>query len=125
MLIKKSIVESDERENGLRKILNFGHTLGHGIERASGLYHGESVALGMIPMCSPMLRERLRQLLNKIELSTELNFDLDKALAFMKHDKKGDGDNVDAIFVDSPGKYRIEKMPLAALCEYIKNTVEV
>jgi len=48
--IKKSIVEMDEREQGLRRILNFGHTLGHALETASGyaLSHGEGVALGMI-----------------------------------------------------------------------------
>ncbi len=47
--IKKTIVELDEREGGLRRILNFGHTVGHAIEAASGykLSHGESVALGM------------------------------------------------------------------------------
>lgn len=47
--IKTGIVASDEREHGLRKILNFGHTLGHGIEAASGysLLHGEAVAIGM------------------------------------------------------------------------------
>ncbi|MBQ2863141.1 MAG: 3-dehydroquinate synthase, partial [Clostridia bacterium] len=52
--VKKSVVEQDEKESGLRKILNFGHTVGHGIESSEGmsaLYHGECVALGMIPMC--------------------------------------------------------------------------
>lgn len=52
------MVERDETEQGLRAILNFGHTLGHGIEavkgiggrRKTGLYHGECVALGMLPM---------------------------------------------------------------------------
>ena len=55
---KKNIVEQDETEQGMRKALNFGHTLGHGIEavrgikgrRTTGLYHGECVALGMLPM---------------------------------------------------------------------------
>ena len=53
--IKKAVVEQDEKEQGLRKILNFGHTIGHGVEsfeRLNGLYHGECVALGMIPMVS-------------------------------------------------------------------------
>ena len=44
--IKKSVVEQDEKEAGLRRILNFGHTVGHGIESSkSELYHGECVAL--------------------------------------------------------------------------------
>ena len=55
---KKKIVEQDERESSVRACLNFGHTIGHGIEavrgvrgrRTTGLYHGECVALGMLPM---------------------------------------------------------------------------
>ena len=53
--IKGSVIEQDEKEQGLRRALNFGHTLGHGIEslyEENGLYHGECVALGMLPMCS-------------------------------------------------------------------------
>ena len=58
---KKSIVEQDETEQGMRKALNFGHTIGHGIEavkgikgrRTTGLFHGECVALGMLPMIDP------------------------------------------------------------------------
>jgi 3-dehydroquinate synthase len=51
LAIKKSVVEQDEREAGLRKVLNFGHTVGHGMESSGGmseLYHGECVALGMV-----------------------------------------------------------------------------
>lgn len=60
--IKKSVVEQDETESGLRKILNFGHTIGHGIESAlsPNLYHGECVALGMLPMCEGEARVRLQ-----------------------------------------------------------------
>lgn len=52
LVMKKNVVERDEREAGLRATLNFGHTLGHAIESANhlgGLYHGECVALGMLP----------------------------------------------------------------------------
>ena len=59
LTIKKLVVEADEREGSLRKILNFGHTFGHGIEARGGLYHGECVALGMLPMASASVRERL------------------------------------------------------------------
>jgi 3-dehydroquinate synthase len=57
--IKTSIVQRDERESGLRKILNFGHTIGHAIEQASGfrLLHGQAVAIGMAVECA--LGERL------------------------------------------------------------------
>jgi 3-dehydroquinate synthase len=119
--IKKDVVEKDEREAGLRRILNFGHTLGHGIEALGELYHGECVALGMIPMCTKEVRTRLIKLLCEMGLPTEFNGELDKTLEFMKHDKKCDGDMTYAIFVDKPGSYRIEKMPHSALVKHIKS----
>ena len=62
LMIKRSVVEQDERESGLsRRALNFGHTLGHGIEAASGgaLLHGECVALGMLPMSAGTAKEKI------------------------------------------------------------------
>ena len=60
--IKKGIVEIDEKEKGLRRILNFGHTIGHAIEAASGytVSHGEAVALGMV--AAVRISERLYDL---------------------------------------------------------------
>ena len=54
LIIKRDVVEKDPKEQGLRKVLNFGHTLGHAIESAQGgkLLHGECVGIGMIPMCA-------------------------------------------------------------------------
>lgn len=115
LMIKKSVVEKDERESGLRKILNFGHTFGHGIEAAEGmggLYHGECVALGMIPVCSDEVRARLIPVLRKIGLPTEYKKGIDTALAFVLHDKKSHADSVEAIFVDTPGSFRIENMKI-------------
>lgn len=113
--IKKSIVEQDEKESDLRRILNFGHTLGHGIEAASGgeLYHGECVALGMIPMCAPDVRARLIAILQSLGLPTKIEGDLETVLHFTTHDKKCEGDAINAVFVDEIGSCRIEKMPLA------------
>ena len=125
LLIKKSVVEADERESGLRKILNFGHTLGHGIESLGGLYHGECVALGMIPMCAKGTRERLIKILSRVGLPTEHKYDFDKIFEIMKHDKKGDGEMTDVIFVDTPGSCRIEKVALTKLLEHIKRETEV
>ena len=126
LMIKKAVVERDEKESSLRKILNFGHTLGHGIEaqqQMHGLLHGECVALGMIPMCSPAVRERLIPVLKKLGLPTEHRYDLEGALAFTLHDKKCASGTVDVIFVDEIGSYRIEKMPLDGWQEYIRKNV--
>ena len=81
--IKKGVVEVDERENGLRKILNFGHTFGHAVESAeglSGLYHGECVAIGMLAVSDGEVKERLSSVLKKVGLPTEYNGDT-KAIA--------------------------------------------
>lgn len=127
LMIKKSVVEKDERESGLRKILNFGHTFGHGIESAegmSGLYHGECVALGMIPVSSDEVRARLIPVLKKLGLPTEYSKDVDAALGYVLHDKKSHADRVEAVFVDVPGSFRIENMKISDFSKLVKERLE-
>ena len=115
LLVKINVVEQDEKENGLRKVLNFGHTLGHGIEGASGmseLYHGECVALGMIPMCSEKLRGDLIKILKSLGLPTTVKGDIEKMLATATHDKKRDGGSISAVFSDTAGSFEFRKMPI-------------
>ena len=121
--IKKNVVELDEKESGLRKILNLGHTLGHGIEGASGmgeLYHGECVALGMLPVVSDEVKERLIVALKSLNLPTEYNGKIDDALSLICHDKKCDGDKISIVLVDKIGSYEIKKMTLNEFCELVK-----
>ncbi|MBO7374370.1 MAG: 3-dehydroquinate synthase, partial [Lachnospiraceae bacterium] len=59
--LKADVVEKDEKEAGLRKVLNFGHTLGHGIEVSTDLLHGESVGIGMLAMCDDEVKVRIEQ----------------------------------------------------------------
>ena len=117
--IKKAVVEADERESGLRKILNFGHTLGHGIESAAApsLYHGECVALGMLPMCSPAVRERLIPVLRMLDLPTSVSLPSSAVREAVSHDKKSAGDSVDAVFVEEPGSCRVERIGVDGLME--------
>ena len=127
LMIKKAVVEEDERESGLRKVLNFGHTLGHGIEAVeglSGLYHGECVALGMIPMCGRKIRERVYRVLSALSLPMDHVFELDAALSYISRDKKCSGDFVSAVFADDIGSFRIEKMPISELVFYIREQSE-
>ena len=124
--IKKQVVEQDEREAGLRKILNFGHTFGHAVEAEEemrGFYHGECVAIGMLVTSSAEVRERLVRVLKRLGLPTEYNGDLDKALSFISHDKKCEGEGVSVIFVDTPGGFRIEKMTTKAFCELVRERI--
>ena len=113
--IKKTVVEQDERETGLRRILNFGHTLGHGIEsqaHISGLYHGECVALGMIPMCHGEVRARLLSVLSSLGLPTRIEGDLEAMLDAVSHDKKASGDEISTVWVEKVGSSSIRKMPI-------------
>ena len=123
--IKKAVVEEDERECGVRKILNFGHTLGHGIEASSGMeeyLHGECVAMGMLPVSSPEVRERLIPVLKKLSLPTVYGGDIEAAAALAVHDKKCDGDKISVVLVGEVGSYAIEKMKLSDFLTLIKTS---
>lgn len=113
LMIKKNVVEQDEKEQGLRKILNFGHTIGHGIEsfeHLNGLYHGECVALGMIPMVGDELRPRLLGVLERLNLPTSAALDAEEVYRAMTHDKKGEGDTVTITTVPAPGEFEMKKV---------------
>ena len=116
--IKKFVVEEDEKEQGLRRILNFGHTLAHAIESQSNMtdiYHGEAVALGMLPMCSKAVRERLLPVLEKLNLPTTFKLDMKAVATAICHDKKADGDYITVVFVPEVGKWEMKKLPIAEL----------
>lgn len=127
LMIKKAVVEADEREGGLRKILNFGHTLGHGIEAAEemhGFYHGECVAIGMMAVSSPEVRERLIPVLKKVSLPYSYNGDVEVALGYISHDKKCEGERISVVFVDEIGSYRIEKTDVEDFCAHVREEMK-
>ena len=106
--LKRKIVASDETEQtGARRVLNFGHTLGHGIEIAAGgaLLHGEAVALGMLPMTTEGTKKRLTVLYEKIGLPLSAGYDRETAYRAMKHDKKAGENGVICVMVSKPGEY--------------------
>ena len=126
LLIKKTVVEADEKESGLRRILNFGHTLGHGIESESGLnglYHGECVALGMIPMCSERVQARLLPVLASLGLPTRVEGDLEAILTLSAHDKKRSGSNISVVWVEEIGSCEIRTLPLEDWKQTIRKTL--
>jgi 3-dehydroquinate synthase len=106
-------------------VLNFGHTLAHAIESESHktpefLYHGECVAVGMLPMCSPEARARLSSVLEKLGLPTVAPFSGEALVEALRHDKKISGKDITLILVDKIGEYRMEKMPFSAFAEKVK-----
>ncbi|MEE1279248.1 MAG: 3-dehydroquinate synthase [Oscillospiraceae bacterium] len=125
--IKKQVVEEDEREAGLRKILNFGHTLAHAVESANemqNLYHGECVSLGMLPMCSSEVKGRLQAVLKKLNLPTELSADPETLIEACRHDKKTAGDDITVVLVPEIGSFELKKMPFCELEERIRQVTE-
>ena len=114
--IKKSIVEIDEREHGLRRILNFGHTLGHALEAASEykLSHGEGVALGMIAAArlSTMMNylpveesDRIKSVIAKAGLPTTIDaaFAADEVIRRFRADKKKKDDVIHFVLIKKIG----------------------
>jgi len=101
MAVKISIIEADPYERGIRAALNFGHTVGHGVELVSGFQvrHGEAVAIGMVVeakmaeqlgLAATGLADEIAAVLRKLGLPTQIPGSLDRAAIInaMKHDKK-------------------------------------
>ena len=122
--IKKDVVEQDEKERGLRRILNFGHTIGHGIEAVTGLYHGECVALGMLAMCSDAVRARLLPVLESLRLPTSVHADAERVYEAMLHDKKAVGGSLTVVRVETPGDCALEPVAPESLREKIAQVVK-
>ena len=121
--IKASVVEADEREAGLRAILNFGHTFGHAVEaltKYKEYKHGEAVAIGMVcaselshraGVCNKSVVERVRNVIKKAGLPTEgPDFPRKSFLKAMEIDKKVVGGELRFVLVEGIGKVRIEKV---------------
>ena len=123
VLLKREIVEQDEKETNLRRVLNFGHTIGHGIESAANgtLLHGECVAIGMLPMCAEPLRERLKTILDRLELPTEADLEPDEVYAALIHDKKSLADGIGVVRSEAPGSFSIETVP----CEKLRPLIDI
>ncbi len=123
LAVKKSVVEQDEKENGLRQILNFGHTIGHAIESAgelAGMLHGEAIGIGMLQVTEDAaLRERLAAVLRKLNLPTSHEYPVEQLMEIISHDKKQSGNKINLILVKTPGKAEIVKMPLEAVKKYL------
>jgi 3-dehydroquinate synthase len=126
--IKIAIVEGDERENGERKKLNFGHTLGHALEKVVTISHGEAVSVGMCfaGMLSQRYagfkaseHERLLSLLRALHLPLQVPADKKKLKAAIGHDKKRHAGAIDFVMLERIGKARIISLPVAVLKEAI------
>ena len=125
IIAKKSVVEKDEKEQDLRKILNFGHTVGHGIESTNfgKIFHGEAVALGMLTMCSPTVKDRLIKVLKDNELYKEVQYNWELIESAILHDKKSKGGLITTVQVEEIGSYVMVDMDVDTIINRAKETL--
>ena len=127
--LKTKVVEADEKEKGVRRILNFGHTIGHGFESAyeGKMLHGEAVAFGMLAISEGEICRRLETLLEHLDMmetlkelyaccTDEKKQDIKNAILY---DKTGDGDSCNIVIVPSAGSYELKKVTMKDLFEKV------
>ncbi len=125
VVIKSSVVNKDEREQGERKKLNFGHTFGHAIEKTTDiLLHGEAISVGMVVatkistskgLLTKQEAERVKKLLAMLELPVTLDTNRKKMMDAIKRDKKREGDDIDFVLLDGIGKAVLKKISIKEL----------
>lgn len=121
--IKKDIVQKDELDNGIRQILNFGHTIGHAIEQESkyDLLHGEAVSIGMTLMSKEYdYYNDLIKVLNKYNLPQSYEYDNDVILNYIKTDKKVTGNKLNIILVKDLGNGVIKTIDINEIIKYLR-----
>jgi len=129
--IKRRVVEADERESGLRMILNFGHTLGHAIERAGGFArysHGQAVAAGMVwaarlgerlGVTPPGVSGLIEQAVGRWGLPGQVSERGSALYDALTVDKKRDGDRIRLVLLKDIGEASVVPLPLAELREHL------
>ena len=124
--IKRAVVDEDERDLGGRQILNFGHTLGHAIERCMGfsIYHGQGVAIGMSILTRAAVREKLcpaecaevlGRLLEKYHLPETTDLPAEKLIEAAHADKKRRGSGITLVLPERFGRCALKKTDYAYL----------
>ena len=123
LMMKKKVVEIDEREIGVRRILNFGHTIGHGIEsyyHLHDVYHGEAVALGMMKMIKDeTIRDRLHPIYQRLNLKEDIDYDRQQVYDFITKDKKIDGGTLTIVLLRKIGEAYLKDIPTEKIKEYL------
>ena len=122
--IKSAIVNQDEREQGLRRILNFGHTFGHALEKIRRLSHGEAVAAGMMiatrisvkmGLLQNSAAQRIERILRQLQLPTHVPADRAELMEVLKKDKKRQQGGVHFVLLTAIGQATVEKISFEEL----------
>jgi 3-dehydroquinate synthase len=130
--LKSLLVEEDVYDNGNRRLLNFGHTAGHAIEKLENIPHGFAIAKGMVIACKISeeinnfysdQKERVIALLQKFGLPTTIDINKDKVLDLMNMDKKRESDMVNYVLIDEIGKGTITPISMVQLKDLFTQTI--
>jgi 3-dehydroquinate synthase len=130
--IKTAVVVDDEFEKGDRKLLNFGHTIGHAIENLHQLPHGHAVSIGMVAACNLSEQfndfhfdeaKRIVLLLSKYHLPVDIETEHEEIFSLLKMDKKRAGAAIDFILLRTIGVAQIKSVPLDLLHKHLKEIV--
>jgi 3-dehydroquinate synthase len=122
--IKAGVVGRDEREAGERRILNFGHTFGHALEKAGGLSHGEAVSIGMVLAAGLSVKmnrlsaaayQRIAGLLRRLRLPVSTAVNPDQVLAALRRDKKREAARIHFVLLDDIGRAAVEEVDIREL----------
>lgn len=128
--IKSAVVEKDEFEQGDRRLLNFGHTLGHAIEKLYELPHGHAISIGMVVAC--MISEeftgftesdKVIATLKRYGLPTVAEFDSREVLNVLRMDKKKVKDTMNYVFLKKIGQGVVKNVPLVELEKIVQSII--
>ncbi|MBU6158337.1 MAG: 3-dehydroquinate synthase [Bacteroidetes bacterium] len=129
-LIKTKVVQNDEFEKGDRKLLNFGHTLGHAIENIYDLSHGQAISIGMAyaaelseKLVGYKEKEKLVALLDQYGLTTYTKLDVDQAFEILIKDKKKTAGDIHYILLKKNGKGITYQISLKKLKPLLKSVI--
>ena len=127
-ILKTKVVQQDEFEKGERRLLNFGHTLGHALENQYELLHGQAISIGMTYAChiSEQLTgfkqtEKVVNILDKYGLPTYASFDKQKVFEVLKMDKKREKKEMNYVLLEKIGKGVVKQIELKKLEQIIAN----
>jgi 3-dehydroquinate synthase len=130
--IKTAVVVEDELEKGDRKLLNFGHTLGHAIENIYQLLHGHAISIGMMAACTiseemnnfhSVDKLRVSSVLQKYQLPVSFNYDKSKIWEVLKMDKKRASNDMNFVLLNSIGHASVKAIPMIQLEHLISQTL--
>jgi 3-dehydroquinate synthase len=130
VVIKSTVVQKDEFEKGDRRLLNFGHTLGHAIENLYELPHGHAISIGMVAAC--MISEELTDfkgtdkviaVLKKYGLPTLAEFDAREVLNVLRMDKKKEKDSMNYVLLNKIGQGVVKSIPIVQLEKLLQSII--